>query len=389
MKILLVSLFLPQKRASHAGGRYVFELLDSLAKRHEVHLATRLEEGELPLLDELRPLCKEIHPFTYRTSAKRGVLDKLALVGNYLAFSRHADRLIRDGDYDIVQVEWVETALLIRKGKTPMVLDAHDVITKPAERGMLQSRGLGRVPAALKYALVKAVERRIMLRFDTIFTVSQYDREYLLKMEPGLQVKAVPIPAGLDITDREYPERKNSILFLASYKYRRVNVDAALHFYHKVFPLVRASVPDARFVIAGYGPPEELTSLSDRDPQVEVTGFVDDIDRCYKEAAVFVAPILTGGGIIVKVLDALAAGRPVVSTSFGNEGVGAVPDRDLIVADDPARFAEAVVRLLLDPERARELGRSGRAFVREHYSQDAVVKKVEATFRDLCGNALS
>lgn len=383
MKILFVSLFLPQKQANHAGGRYVFELLKNLAQRHEIHLATRLEEDELRLLDTLRPFCKEIYPYTYRTVAERGLLDNLQLIFNYIGFSRYADRLIRAGNYDIVQVEWVETALLISKGKTPMLLDAHDVITKPAERRMRQSRGTRRLLAGLKYVLVKAVELRIMRRFDTIFTLSEYDRDYLLRTEPKLKVKTVPIPAGLDITDRLYEPKSNSILFLASYKYRRVNVEGALWFYREVFPLVRKSIPTARFIIAGYGPPEELTSLAATDPQVLVPGFVDDIDRCYKEAAVFVAPILTGGGIIVKILDALAAGRPVVTTSYGNEGVGAEHGRDLLVADDPTGFAEGVVRLLTETEFARGLAANGREFVRKNYSLDSVIGRIETSYAEI------
>jgi polysaccharide biosynthesis protein PslH len=387
MKILFVSLFLPQKQARHAGGRYVYELLSNLAQRHEVHLATRLEEDELPLLDSLRPLCRTIHPYTYRTVAKRGLVDNLKLIGNYLGFSRFADGLIKKGDYDIVQVEWVETALLIRKGKTPMVLDAHDVISKPAEREMRQSSGAGRLWAGFKYVLVKAVECRIMKRFAAIFTLSEYDRNYLLQMAPelALKVKTVPIPAGLDITTKTYEPKRNTILFLASFKYRRLNVGAALWFYNEVFPLVRRKVPDARFIIAGYGPPEELTALAENDPQVLVPGFVDDIDRCYKEAAIFVAPILTGGGIIVKILDALAAGRPVVTTSYGNEGIGAVPGRDLLVADDPAGFAEGVVRLLSEPEFAATLADNGKEFVRRNYSLESVIERIESSYKEVAG----
>ncbi|HJV34181.1 glycosyltransferase family 4 protein [Geomonas sp.] len=385
MKILFVSLFLPQKLSTHAGGRYVFELLSQLAQRHEVHLATRLEEEELPQLESLRPICAKIHPFTYRTVAKRGVLDKLRLIGNYLAFSRFADRLIREGDYDLAQVEWVETALFIRRGKTPLVLDAHDVISKPAARAVRQSSGPGRLLAWLKYLLVRAMERSIVRRFDAVLTLSDFDRDFLLNMEPGLPVSTVPIPAGLDITERQYPARPNTLLFLASYKYRRVNVDAALYFYHEVFPRVRAALPQARFIAAGYGPPEELTSLAERDHAVEVPGFVDDLDRCCKEAAVFVAPILTGGGIIVKILDALAAGTPVVTTSYGNEGINAQPGRDLLVADDPQAFAEAVLRLLTDPSFARTLADNGRRFVREQYGLESVVERIEACHRGVAG----
>lgn len=136
-------------------------------------------------------------------------------------------------------------------------------------------------------------------------------------------------------------------------------------------------MPEARFIIAGNGPPAELTALAAADPRVEVPGFVDDLDRCYKEAAVFVAPLLTGGGIIVKLLDALAAGRPVVATSIGNEGVGARPGRDLLVADDPATFAAHVVKLLHEPAFAQTLAANGAEFVRQNYGVDSVIARLE------------
>lgn len=383
MRILLVSLFLPQEKAYHAGGRYVFEILRHMARTHEVHLATRLREDEFPCLEELRPWCRAIHPWPYPATARRGLLDAARLALNYLGFSRFADRLIRSGGYDLVQVEWVESALLIGRGKTPMVLDAHDVITKPAQRGMENSRGLARGVAQLRYLLVRAVERRVSRRFAAVFTLSDYDRGYLLDMLPGLDVRTIPIPAGLDIGDRSFPRESGVILFLASYRYRPVNVRGALWFYREVFPLVRARIPHARFVIAGYGPPAELTALAAEDSQVSVPGFVDDLEACYKQAAVFVAPILTGGGIIVKVLDALAAGTPVVTTTYGNEGVAAHPGRDLLVADDPAGFAAAVVAVLEDPALAARLGEAGRAHVAGQFSRATVLEKMESAWRDV------
>lgn len=382
MRILLISLFLPHPQAPHAGGRYVYELLRHLSEKHEVDLATRYEVSEETLLEDLRPLCHSIHPYPYRTAAKRSLFDKLALISNYVSFSRYADELIAHDAYDLVQVEWVEAAVLIRRRGTPLILDAHDVMTKPFARTAARSSGFAGIISALLAWTVKSVELLIMRRFDRIITLSDFDRNYLKELWPFAPVVAVPIPAGLDITDREHERKPGEILFLASYKYRPVNVAAALWFYLEVFPLVKSSVPDARFVIAGYGPPEELIDLT-VDPQVEVPGFVDDLDRCHKETAVFVAPILTGGGIIVKLLDALAAGTPTVSTTFGNEGVGAVHGRDLLVADDPAEFAAAVVKLLLDREYAAELGRSGQRFVREHYGREAVMARLDALHAEL------
>ena len=142
MKILFVSLFLPQEKAYHAGGRYVFEVIKNLSKKHDIFLATRLEEGELPLLGSLKSICKEIYPYSYRTKSRRGFFDIAGLVFNYIGFSHYADGLARRGDFDLVQVEWVEAAIMMRKRKTPMVLDAHDVITKPAERNALKKRGM-------------------------------------------------------------------------------------------------------------------------------------------------------------------------------------------------------------------------------------------------------
>ena len=376
MKILLISLFMPNPKASHAGGRYVYELLRHLSQKHEVDLATRYESADERFLDDLQPLCRAIYPYSYRTVARRSMVDNLSLIANYLAFSRYADRLIASGGYDLVQVEWVEAAILIKRRNVPLILDAHDVMAKPFARAAAKKSGLAGLLSRLVAGSVRRVELAIMRRFDRIITLSDFDRDYLRKLWPSAPVCSIPIPAGLDITDKEFQRNSGTILFLASFKYRPVNVAAALWFYQQVFPLVRNRVPTARFIIAGYGPPLELTSLT-ADPQVEVTGFVDDLDRCHKEAAVFVAPILTGGGIIVKLLDALAAGTPTVSTTFGNEGVGALPGRDLLVADSPEEFASAVVKLLTDPAYAETVGKNGREFVRQRYGRQAIMARLD------------
>jgi glycosyltransferase involved in cell wall biosynthesis len=222
-----------------------------------------------------------------------------------------------------------------------------------------------------------------MMKADTVFTLSEFDKNYLLAMAPGLNVRVIPFPAGLDLTEKTFAQQKNSILFLASYKYLRRNADAALYFYREIFPLVRKVIPDARFIAAGYGPPADLVSLQDHDAAVTVPGFVEDLDECYKKAVVFVAPILVGGGIIVKILDAMAAGTPVVTTTYGNEGINAVPDRDLIVADDPERFAAGVARILGDRQFAEQLGRNGREFVRKRYSTEAAITEIEEAYQEI------
>ncbi len=385
MKILLVSLFLPQQKAKHAGGRYVFEIIRTLSKRHEIYLATRLEEGEVSELEELKPFCKEIYPYAYPSKEKRSLADSIIVVMNYIGFSLYADRVAREGLFDIIQVEWIEAALMMRRRRVPMILDAHDVITKPAERIAIRSRGITRPFNYLRYFFTRWLETRIVRKFDVVFARSEYDREYLLSMAPGLKVKTVSHPAGLDLDGTAFEKQENTILFLASYRHRKVNVDAALYFYQSVFPLVRKRVPGARFIIAGYGPPAEILALQEKDTGVAVTGFVDDIGRCYKQAAVFVAPILVGGGVIVKILDALAAGTPVVTTSYGNEGIRAVPGRDLLISDTPEGFADAVVQLLCDPVLADGIARSGKDFVTKHYGVESVMEEIGSSYEELMG----
>lgn len=386
MKIFIASLFLPKLHATHAGSRLVFASIKALSRSHDIYLATRVEESERKDIEEIRKYCREMYLFPYGDTRSRGPLTILKIIASYLHFSWRLNGILRRNAFDLVHIEWVETALLLRKIKTPMILTAHDVITKPAERSAAAATGALRLLARQKYRLVRAAELKIMKKFDTVITLSEYDRLYLLKMDDRLPVRSVPVPAGLDITDMKYEKTENSILFLASYKSRPVNVNAALYFYREVFPLVRERIPDALFIAAGYGPPAELTELSAGDPHFIVPGFVDNLDEWYKKAAVFVAPILVGGGIIIKILDALAAGVPTVTTTYGNEGIGARGGRELLVADDPQGFAEAVIQVLTDRDTAARLAENGRRFIREHYSQEAAVDALETLYLDLCGN---
>ena len=383
MKMLLISLFLPQQKASHAGGRYVFEMIKELSRRHEIHLATRVEEQELPDLEKLKPFCRKIHPYTYKTSAKRGLLDTLRLMINYLGFSKYANELITSERFDLVQVEWVEAAILISKIHKTMVLDAHDVISKPAERRYRHAKGMHRITAYLSFKFMQKLERGIAGRFDRIIVRSEVDRNYLRAIAPSLALSIIPHPAGLDITEKTYERISDTILFLASYKYRKTNIDAARYFFRSVLPLVRSKITDAKFIIAGYGPPDELLAFQEKDPHVVVPGFVEDADAYYKKASVFVAPILDGGGIIVKILDAMAAGTPVVTSTYGNEGIGAEPGRDLLVADNPEDFASLVVRVLRDRELAKQIGNNGKDYIRKYYSKESVLIKLESLYKEL------
>ena len=150
--------------------------------------------------------------------------------------------------------------------------------------------------------------------------------------------------------------------------HRDANVDAVRWFHDEILPRVRAEVGEVRFTIAGASPPAEIQRLT-ASPGVEVTGFVESLEPFYARATVFVAPLRIAGGIAGKTLDALAAGCPVVTTTIGNDGVGATPGQHLLVADAPGDFAAAVTRAASRPGAAASGSARARArFAVEHYA---------------------
>jgi glycosyltransferase involved in cell wall biosynthesis len=163
--------------------------------------------------------------------------------------------------------------------------------------------------------------------------------------------------------------------------YRAVNVEAVEWFVERVWPQIRAEIPSAHFTVVGYRPPAEIEAL-DREADITVTGFVDDLAPWYRSADVFVSPMLVAGGLLQKVLDALATGVPIVATSVSNHGVGATPGEHLLTADDPANFAASVVRLLRHPEERRALGRAGQQFAEATYDLEAAIKRWEKSWED-------
>lgn len=154
------------------------------------------------------------------------------------------------------------------------------------------------------------------------------------------------------------------------------NVDGCRWFADEILPAVRREIPDARFTIVGSKPTAEVLALGERDG-IEVTGFVDDPREYLARAAVSVAPLRVARGIQNKVLEALAMGLPTVGTTSATQGVEGSPGHDFMVADEAGDFADQVIALLRDPDRARALGRAGRGFVERTYDWEACLSPLD------------
>ncbi|MCC7209249.1 MAG: glycosyltransferase, partial [Anaerolineae bacterium] len=272
------------------------------------------------------------------------------------------ETLLAERDYALVQIEGLEMAcyLPIIRAKAPrarIVYDAHN-----AEYSLqrlihqVDRRTPSRWPAAA-YSLIQwrrlaRLERHVCRAAHCVIAVSDADARALSALVPGLSPCVVP--NGIDANAyASVAERLDlgpaALLFTGTMNYRP-NVDAVLWFVDHVLNTVREAVPDARLFIVGNKPHERLDAIRQR-PDVEVTGYVQDVTPFLHSAAVYVAPLRMGSGTRLKLLQAMAAGAAIVSTHTGAEGLDMASGREALLADEPTDFAQAVVALLSDPQR--------------------------------------
>jgi glycosyltransferase involved in cell wall biosynthesis len=218
----------------------------------------------------------------------------------------------------------------------------------------------------LKWLAMLRWETAAARRFDRAIVVSEPERDALRRSDPRLAVSIVE--NGVDaaaLSPLPEPPVTDTLLFVGTFTYRP-NVDAALLLGREIFPLVRRAFPAARLLLVGHEPPDAVRALG-RELGVSLAGAVPDVRRAYERAAVAVAPLRAGGGTRLKILEAMALGRPVVSTRVGAEGLDVADGNDLLLADAPGDFAKAVARLLGDrPLRAR-LAANARRLVEARY----------------------
>jgi polysaccharide biosynthesis protein PslH len=376
MNILWVSPFLPKTDAAHAGGRALAQWIEWTAARHRVTLLCRIEPSERADAEAWRPRLAGVHLQEFARPG--GALATARIAASYARLGRAANRLLSAGGFDLVHVEYLESGLgLAGALPVPTLAVAIDELARPARHRLQLARGArARLGAWVYWRAISRLQRRICRKFDRILTMSEHDRRSLLASVPGLSVGVLPLPIGIDPARAATTPRETATLLFVGAMYRDANVDAIEHFCREILPRVRAEIPAATLTIAGGDPTPDVRKLTET-PGVRVTGFVEALEPYYGAATVFVAPLRIAGGIAGKTLDALAAGCPVVTTTLGNDGLGATPGQHLLVADTPAEFAAAVVRLLRDPAQRQGLGSAAARFALERHGPEVSAAALE------------
>ncbi|HOC41999.1 MAG TPA: glycosyltransferase [Thermoanaerobaculales bacterium] len=222
-------------------------------------------------------------------------------------------------------------------------------------------------------------------RVDQIHVMSAADRALLARLLPDGERRIRLIPNGVDTEHFRPPSpdaQRSGVLFVGSFPHLP-NLDALDHLLAKVWPEVRRQLPGARLTVAGARPPQRVLELDGRDG-IEVAGEVPDLAPLYQHHRLLAVPLRAGSGTRLKILEAMACGLPVVSTTIGAEGIEGRPGEHLVVADDPSLFAEAIVRLLTDRDgAAARLAEKGRALVLERYDWDRIAGRLVEAIAEL------
>lgn len=364
--------------------------LRALAEGHEVDLLTFAEgEADRALARELTWLgaVETIGLPRVRSYANMalGLLSPLPYQTLYYRSRAMRDALacaLERGTYDLVYVHLFRMApfaLALGRVGTPgapvFVLDLTDAISVEL------SESVARRPVALRPAYrweaakIRRYEARVAGAFDETWVIADADADAILAGAPGANV--VVVPNGVDESLFSLPEAAADpiVLFVGNLSIAH-NVDAVEFLALEIMPLVRRRVPEARLRVVGHGADERMRRIA-AEPGIELAGHVPELADAYSGAAVFAAPLRFAAGIQNKIIEAMAAGLPVVTTPTGNRGLGAPAGEALAVAGDADRLSGEIVGFLEDRARRASIGAAGRAFVRARFSWSAVRERAE------------
>lgn len=380
--ILVIYKEFPAPSVGHAGGKAVFHVIAFLHRQgHRVSLVARVRKKETPLIDETRPFCERLYVVPHHTALPGP--KPLAFVRSYLALRREARRALKAVQPDLVHVEVTQTAMAVLGLKRPFTsFRPLDVNWFLFEQQAARARGIRRLYLRFISHLLHTIEPWVYRRTDLLATISEGDRRLIAPHYAGKPLLILPLSSSFTMTDNVRPAVSPgpNVLFVGA-MYRTFNVQGVLWFLDQVWPDVLARVSQARFYIVGYDPPPEILERQD-GKHVFVIGYAESLVSWYRSAAVSVSPLLVGGGLLQKVIDALSAGTPVVATAVSNHGVGAVHGVHLLLADEASDFASAVVRLLQDPADRERLSQAGQRFVQERYDLERALVHWESTWLD-------
>lgn len=399
MKVLFVTNELPRRGGSGQTIRD-FQLMRYLTTRHQFtvlcfdDVGARRHTAELaalgiPIESVPRPVYDPASIWVRRRDTAISLLHPLPQSVRALrssALKRKAAALIGQARFDLAHIAHTEMADVIPGAwRLPRVIGTDAITPKMARSVALLSKPTHRLWRRIETLKLAHYERSVIRESD-LFTVAS-EREAAWAREQAPSARIAVIPNGVDTGYfKPMPDTTAytpTILFIGTFSYEP-NTDGILWFCRDIYPSVRAEVPSVRLLIVGREPPPAVQALAAL-PGVAVTGFVDDVRPYIAQSTIVVVPLRNGGGTRLKILEALAMGKAVISTSIGAEGLDVTHDRDILIADTPDAFCDVIVRLFGSDAMRRRLGEDGRRLVEHSYGWDGIASRLDAVYRQVVG----
>lgn len=393
MKILFITPRLPYPPNRGDRLRY-YNFARVLSRDHELHLATFIQSNdETYNIGEISSIFSRVEavllrPWESYRNMLLGLFSGLPLQVSYFRSKKmryRIEKMMSEEKYDAVYVFHLRMAsYAINLKGSYKILDLTDAVSLFLLRMANYKRALFKQILLRESKHTRKYEDKIIKLFDECWIISDADKQALGAGGGGSNVFVVP--NGID-TDHFKPgplsldEGKN-IIFVGYMGDE--SVSTVKYFLKKIFPIVRADVPQAKFHIVGADPPNEIIKLQ-KDGNIIVTGYVKDLRPFYNKANVMAAPMLFVAGVQNKILEAMAMEVPVVTSNYGNEGIDAVNGEQIFVEDDPQKFACRVIELLKNVELGKKIGCSAGKFVREKYSWNSVVARMDRIAEAIAG----
>ncbi|HEX2173976.1 MAG TPA: glycosyltransferase family 4 protein, partial [Dehalococcoidia bacterium] len=405
MRILFLSCHLPYPPIS-GGRRREYELLTRLSRHHEIHLCclSNTYEEDLEQAEHLRTHCAELDLFSValvddQTDAGYPVAPCPPQVVRHRSreATEHVAAALTARRFDLVHVEgYYLMPHLPSSCDPPIVLAEQNVeCLLFRQRLAIASDEPDRARWREAFRITFEWERAAWRRAARCIAVTEDDAAAMRRLAPGLDVRVVP--DGCDhLTQLDHvtpgsapgpidrrPDRP-TVLYVGNFAYEP-NVDAALHLVRDIFPRICEMLPEARLLLVGNAPPSAIRDLAEPE-RIVVTGLVPSLEPYFAAADIVLCPLRIGGGIKVKVLEALAHGKAVVTTSVGAQGLDRTSGEALVVRDDAADLARTAVQLLSDPRARSSLEAAARRYARTLPTWDAAAAALEACYDEVWGD---
>lgn len=401
MRILMITPYLPYPFVS-GGHVRVFNLIRNLSNEHEITLLCYIRsDDEIHNVQYLMPYCVDVLT-VFRRSTRSPFNLFMTMFSKYPGhvvvngFSKEMqDKIIKltsADSFDLVHVEHYHTAQPVLavwdRIECPLLLSEQGVEFLVYERHFKKHKNpIVRLMGSFDARKMKTYEIETIKKFNTCVVVSEFDLKHISALAPQVNFEVVPNGVDYSFYRPEKTESKHQeprIVFIGTFKFFG-NVDAVLYFCKRILPVIREEIPNVKLDVIGIDPPKAVTRLASKDILIKGYVSIEEYKKDLANCAVFIAPLRSGSGTKLKILEAMAMGKAVVTTSIGIEGIEAEPGKEVMIADTPQDFAEKVIQLLSDPELRDQIGASARELVESNYDWKPIAKKLSEIYQNVAG----